>query len=104
MPDRYFWSVIVIMAIGTFIIRASVIFLSHKIKVTKNFEEILSFIPAAVLPALAVPMAFYFQGNNDFLFGKERVLVLLICSGIAYFSKNILISILSGLSLLYFMS
>ncbi len=101
MNNTYFLSAIIPLALGTFLIRASVIYLSGRINLSNRIKELFSFIPAAILPALVAPMVFYFKGTSDFFFLKERVLALVLATVIAYKTKNILITIATGLCILY---
>ncbi len=99
-----FWIVVIFLGIGTFGIRASFIFFSDRIKLSNRAKEVLSFIPAAVLPALITPIVFYHQGSVELIMGKERFLVLFLASVLCYFFRNMLVTILFGLSLLFFMT
>lgn len=101
MNNTYFLSAILPLALGTFLIRASVIYLSGRINLSERIKELFSFIPAAILPALVAPMVFYFKGSSDFFLYKERVLALLIAMIVAFKTKNILMTIATGLCVLY---
>ncbi|WP_372655091.1 AzlD domain-containing protein [Halobacteriovorax sp.] len=98
------WFVIIGLGLGTFIIRSTFIYLSSRIEISERFKEILSLIPAAIFPALVVPMTFYHKGANELLFNKERFIVLIIASIICYRLKSVFITIVSGLIILYILS
>ncbi len=98
---QYFWLNTFLLAIGTLLIRSSILLFSSKIVISDRLREIFSFIPSAVLPALAVPMAFYHPGTVDWLLNKERVFILLLATVVAYFSKKMTTTLIFGLLLLY---
>ena len=98
------WYVIFGVGLGTFIIRSTFIYLSSRIVLSERFKETLSLIPAAIFPALVVPMTFYHKGVNEVLFHKERFIALIIASVICYRFKSVLITIVSGLLILYVLS
>lgn len=89
------------MGFGTFLIRASVIYMAGRISISDRLKEIFTFIPSAILPALVAPMVFFSKGEVSALLYKERVVALLIAVFIAYKSKNILVTIIVGLAVLY---
>ena len=101
MSEAYFWTIIFGLSLGTFIVRASFILVLSKVNISKRIEEIFSFIPAAILPAIVTPLAFFHQGEVQLLFGKERLLILILGIFVFYKSKNMLVTILFGLVLLY---
>ena len=97
----YFWRCVFALAFGTIAIRGSFIFLSSKINISYRLKEILTFIPAAVLPALIAPLVFFHNGKVDMLFGKERFFVLIAATAVCYFTKSMFATITFGLGLLY---
>lgn len=100
----YFWQNIILLAIGTILIRFSFIAFSSKIKISDRTREIFSFIPSAILPAMIAPAVFFHQGSNQMLFEKERFFVLVLATIVCYLTKSTLLTILFGLSALYFLS
>lgn len=101
MNSTYFLSAIIPLGIGTFLIRASVIYLCDKIVISKRLKEIFSFIPAAILPALVAPMVFFFEGCSEVFLYKERVIALTLSVLVAFKTRNILVTIFFGLCVLY---
>ena len=102
--ETVFWNNILLLGIGTFGIRSFFIFFSHRIKISARQKEILSFIPAAVLPALMTPMVFYHQGDVSWLADKERLVIFLLALVVAYKFKNMLVTIAFGLTLLFLLT
>lgn len=101
MNESYFWPIVILLGLGTQSIRASFVFLFEKVKLPKTFEKGFPYIPVAVLPALIAPQIFYHQGTVDGLFGYERLLASLIALIICFKTKNVLLTILSGLLSLF---
>lgn len=100
----YLWTNILLLAIGTLLIRSSILLFSSKIVISDRLKEIFSFIPCAVLPALAVPMVFYYPGQIQWLMNKERLAILLLSTVVAYFSKKMTTTLIFGLIALYLLS
>lgn len=101
---HYFWTNVFLLAAGTLLIRSSILLFSSKILISDRLKEIFSFIPAAVLPALAVPMAFYHPGQVSWLLEKERLIVLVLSTVVAYFSKKMTTTLVFGLGTLYLLT
>ena len=99
--DTYFWTIIGLMSIGTYSIRGSFIFLSTYLKITPRMKEIFSFIPAAILPALVTPAVFFHDGQVEWLFNKERFLILVLATGFWFLTRSMFQTIVFGLSGLY---
>lgn len=104
MSQQYFWLNIVLLAVGTLAIRSSIILASTRVKISPRVKEIFSYIPAAVLPALAAPMVFFHNGVVNGLFNKERLVILLLATVVAFVTKKMTITLVFGLVLLYFLT
>lgn len=101
IPSDYFWKNIFILTIGTIAIRYSIIAISSKIVISGRTKQIFSFIPAAILPALTVPMVFFAKGEVVWLHGKERLAVLIFATVVCYLTRSTLATIVFGLAGLY---
>lgn len=101
IQSEYFWFNVIALSLGTFVIRASLILLSSKLKISNRAKEIFTFIPAAILPALVAPMVYFHKGQVDWVLGKERLLVLILATLFCYYTKSMVVTITVGLSLLY---
>ncbi len=104
IETSYFWTCIVVLALGTISIRLSLIAVSSKIKISDRTKEIFSYIPAAVLPAFVAPAAFFHQGTVTWLAGKERLLVMVFATVVSYFTKSTLATIVFGLVTLFLLT
>lgn len=101
---KNFWLTALLLALGTFAIRASFIFFRGEVLENDKVKKLLSFIPVAIFPALITPMAYFHEGQNELLMGKERLVCLLVASIVGYFMKSVVWTVISGLGLLYILS
>ena len=101
---NYFWINIFLLAVSAFGIRFSVIAVSKKLPITDRHKEIFTFIPAAILPAMTSQMVFFHQGQVGGLFGKERLVILLLAGVVCYFTRNLLATVGFGLVALYLLT
>lgn len=101
MSNSTFWIVISVIGIATILMRGSFILTADRFKLNDKFADILKFIPASVLAALVAPTIFYHEGVVDALHGKERLLAGIFAVLIAYKTRNIFFTILTGMGTLY---
>jgi branched-subunit amino acid transport protein len=102
IESSYFWWSIFFLSIGTLGIRGSIIAASEKIEISARHREIFTFIPAAIIPAIVVPMVFFHQGQVPWLLGKERLFTLVLATVVCFYSRNMLVTVGFGLAALYF--
>ncbi|MCE3009282.1 MAG: AzlD domain-containing protein [Proteobacteria bacterium] len=96
-----FWLIILGLGIGTFLIRFSFVGFSHRFHITPDWKELFSYIPACLFPALIVPGLFFDQGQVQWLWGKEKLIVALLALGVSALTRSILWTLGSGLLVLY---
>ena len=101
MDKMYFWTCVIGIGVGTWLIRSSFLFLSAKITLSHNVKQSLCLIPVAVLPALIAPAIFLHQGDVAWLAGHERILALALASVVCIRTKNMPFTLLVGLIGLY---
>jgi branched-subunit amino acid transport protein len=101
IESSYFWTNILILAVGTLAIRGSIIAMSKRIVLSDRLKELFSYIPAAILPAFVAPAVFFHQGSVTMLMGKERLVILLLSAWVCIFFRNTLVTVLFGLVSLY---
>jgi branched-subunit amino acid transport protein len=104
IDTRYFWVNIFAIATGTLMIRGSLIALANQIRISERSKQIFSFIPAALLPAFIAPAVYFHQGKVDWLYGKERLFIVILATGVCYFTRNTLATIVFGLAALYLLT
>jgi branched-subunit amino acid transport protein len=96
-----FWVAITILAIGTYIIRYSFLAFANKLSLSERHRELLTYVPACLLPALVASMVYSHEGSVTWLYGKERIAILAFSIPVFIYSRNIVITLLFGLGALY---
>jgi branched-subunit amino acid transport protein len=100
----YYWSNVVLLALGTLAIRGSIIAISSRVRIPARAQELFTFIPAAILPAFIAPAVFFHQGKAELVLGKERFVVLALATAVCFRTRSTLATIASGLVALYAVS
>ncbi len=96
-PDPVVWSAVVLAGIGTYAFRASFLFLFERIDgVPPRLETALEMVPVAVLSALVVPAVLAPEGTVAVV-GNDRLPAALVAAGIAWYTEDILATIVGGL-------
>ena len=97
------WSLIIYCGVITFLTRFSMIFLLKKDVFNKKTKKILSFVPAAIFPAIIFPPIFLDNTGSLDLENNPKILAALFAIIIGYLSKNIIVTIFSGLISYWFL-
>lgn len=102
MSDSMLWFVIIVTALGTLALRLSFIQFGNLIVLPAPAIRMLRFVPAAVLSALVIP-AILHGGNGGFDFSplNPRIIAALAAGFLAWKTKNMLLSLSSGMVLLW---
>lgn len=95
------WFVMLIGGLITFGIRFSFIYLFGKFHIPETVRRALHYVPPAVLSAIVFPELFLPNGMVDVSFENYRLLAGLVAVLVAWFSKNILVTILAGMVALF---
>ena len=66
-------------------------------KMNNKTKLLLSYVPSAVFPAIIFPAVFLNQENQLVQFNDPKVVAIIIAFFIGIFTKNLIITILSGL-------
>ena len=101
IPQGYYWVNVVLLAVGTLVIRGSIITLSAKVKISDRLKELFTFIPAAILPAFVAPAVFFHKGTVEWMMGKERAIVLVLATILCAVTRSTLATIAFGLVALF---
>jgi len=91
------WSLIIYAGIITFVTRFSMIFLLKKDILSDKAKKILSFVPAAIFPAIIFPPIFLDDVGTIDLENNPKILAAILAIIVGYFSKNIIATIFAGL-------
>ena len=97
------WSLIIYAGIITFVTRFSMIFLLKKDILNNKAKEILSFVPAAIFPAIIFPPIFLNSNGSLDLENNPKILAAIFAIFVGYFSKNIIATIFAGLISYWFL-
>ena len=91
------WSLIIYAGIITFVTRFSMIFLLKKDILNNKAKKILSFVPAAIFPAIIFPPIFLDNDGSIDLQNNPKILAAIFAIIVGFFSKNIIATIFAGL-------
>jgi branched-subunit amino acid transport protein len=95
------WLLFIVLALGTFALRFSFIYLFGKIEMPVWLRRGLRFVPASVLAALVFPALTYPNGTLDLSLGNVRLLAGLGGALVAWKTKNVLWTIVAGMILFW---
>jgi branched-subunit amino acid transport protein len=96
------WLVILVIGIGTFALRFSLIALSDRAdRLPESVQRALRFIPPAAFAAIAAPAFLVPAGSIDVTFGNLRLIAGLVASAVAWKTRSVLWTILSGMVVLW---
>ena len=97
------WSLIIYAGIITFVTRFSMIFLLKKDILSDKEKKILSFVPAAIFPAIIFPPIFLDDAGSIDIENNPKILAAIFAIIVGYFSKNIIATIFAGLISYWFL-
>jgi|TARA_B100001094_G_scaffold147041_1_gene142384 branched-subunit amino acid transport protein len=97
------WSLIILCGAITFLTRFSMIFLVKKDIFNDKTKKILSYVPAAIFPAIIFPPVFLDNTGSLDLEGNPKIWAAAIAILAGYISKNIIATIFVGLTSYWFL-
>ena len=95
------WLLFIAIGLGTFTLRFLFIYLFGKIEMPNWLSRALRFVPAAALAALVFPALTHPAGQLDLSLSNFRLLAGLGGALVAWRTKNVLLTILVGMVLLW---
>ena len=95
------WMLFIALALGTFALRYSFIYLFGKVEVPDWLRDALKFVPASVLAALVFPALVYSEGTLDISLNNLRLLAGIGGALVAWRTKNVMWTILVGMILFW---
>ncbi|MDA7713766.1 AzlD domain-containing protein [Candidatus Pelagibacter sp.] len=98
-----YWSLIIYCGVITFLTRFSMIFLLKKDVFNEKTKKILSFVPAAIFPAIIFPPIFLDNTGSLDLENNPKILAAIVAIIIGYFSRSIITTIFAGLISYWFL-
>ena len=97
------WSLILYCGAITFLTRFSMIFLLKKDVFNNKTKKILSYVPAAIFPAIIFPPIFLDNSGSLDLENNPKILAAICAIIVGYLTKNIIATIFAGLISYWFL-
>ena len=97
------WSLIIYCGAITYLTRFSMIFLLKKDIFNTNTKKILSYVPAAIFPAIIFPPIFLDTSGSLDLENNPKIIAAIFAIIVGYLSKNIIATIFAGLTSYWFL-
>jgi branched-subunit amino acid transport protein len=94
------WLIIVLLGLGTFLIRFSFLGLVGGRQMPEWVLRHLRYTPVAVMPGLAAPLVLWPDATGGVL-DPPRLIAAIVTVGVGYFTKNFIAAFLSGGVALY---
>jgi branched chain amino acid efflux pump len=95
------WLLLIGMGLVTYAIRLSLIVLIGRVDVPPIIQRALRFVPPAVLSAIIFPELLRPGGTLNLSFGNVRLLAGMLAAGVAWRTKNVLLTIGVGMAALW---
>jgi branched-subunit amino acid transport protein len=95
------WLVLLLGGLITFGMRFSLIYLFGRFEIPETIRKALHYVPPAVLSAIIFPELFIREGALNLTLDNHRLLAGVVAMLVAWFSKNILITIIAGMIALF---
>jgi branched-subunit amino acid transport protein len=92
------WLTLFGMGLVTFAIRLVPILALDRLAIPPRLRQALRFVPPAVLSAILFPELLIANNGLDVSPGNERLLAGLLAIGVAWFYKNVLLTIAAGMA------
>ena len=97
------WSLIVYCGVITFLTRFTMIFALKKDIFNDKTKKILSYVPAAIFPAIIFPPIFLDSAGAIDIESNPKILAAIFAIIIGYFSRSIIATIFVGLISYWFL-
>lgn len=95
------WVWILILGLGTFVIRASFMLPRDREAPSPYLARVLQLVPAAVLSALVTPALVFVDGEIAVPWTNERLVAGVIAAIVAWRTKSVMITLLAGMAVLW---
>ena len=97
------WTSVFIAGLITYFTRMGMITLIDKNIFSENFRKILNYVPSVVFPSIIFPGVLLDDYGTLVTLGDPKIYGALIAIIVGYFSKNVILTIVSGLSSYWFL-
>jgi len=100
-PTAQFWLMTIVLALGTWLMRALPIMLHGHVAHPPWLERLLKHVPVAALTALVVPGALYLHEGSSYTFAPARLVAAVVAMVVALRTKNIFATLVVGMVALW---
>ena len=97
------WTSILIAGLITYFTRMGMITLIDKDIFNENFRKILNYVPSVVFPSIIFPGVLLDDNGTLVAIADPKIYGALTAIFIGYFSRNVILTIISGLSSYWFL-
>ena len=97
------WSLIIYCGVITYLTRFSMVFLLKKDIFNNKSKKILSYVPAAIFPAIIFPPIFLDNSGSLDLENNPKIIAAIFAIIVGFLSKNIIATIFVGLTSYWFL-
>ena len=97
------WTVIFIAGLITYFTRMSMVTLIDKDIFSENFRKILNYVPSVVFPSIIFPGILLDDYGTLVAITDPKIYGALTAIIIGYFSRNVILTIISGLASYWFL-
>ena len=95
------WATMAVSGLVTFLLRFSVIYQVKSSKLPGWLENILKYVPTSVFAALIFPAVFLGESGSLEFIGNPKILAALAALVVAILMKNVIITITTGMIVLW---
>jgi branched-subunit amino acid transport protein len=95
------WLIMIGIGLGTFLIRISFLVIFGNREIPPIVYRSMRFIPASVLSALVIPQILPRSNAMDMSLANPQIIAGVIAALVAWRTKNVLLTILSGMAVLW---
>lgn len=99
--QQLFWLLTILLALGTWLMRALPIMLHGTVPHPAWLERLLKHVPVAALTALVVPGALYVKTGGAYAFAPARTAAAVVAMLVAWRTKNVLATLVVGMAVLW---
>jgi len=96
-----FWLVTIVLAVGTWAMRALPIMLHGTVPAPKWAERLLRYVPIAALTALVVPGSLYVKTGMEYGFAPARAVAAVAALVVALRTRNVIATLAAGMTVLW---
>lgn len=96
-----FWFVIVVLALGTWLMRSLPIMLHGAVATPRWAERLLRYVPVAALTALVVPGSLYIKTGAEYAFAPARTVAAVVALLVALRTRSVMWTLVTGMVVLW---